>query len=393
MKIIFIDAVQNFGGASKSTLELAKRLINEKNEVLVVDYWGCCAHYISQCIKDNIPYEVLDYRKEPIILSDKGTFNKIINYIKYLKINLEYKKKLQKIIKGFKPDLVSVHGTKTLAILSKSKEYKIAFFARGWFLPKTFGILERSLLKSKVDLYLSVSQATRHMVYVSGLAPLENIYVITGAIEQDKIKSLQSLNNSLQPWFKEKEGSREFILMHCGSFIETKGQHVALEVLKKLLYANQRVKLVLVGMITPSSSSKLYYDSILNYIKENKLESNVDILLNESDVLKYYRNIDLLLHPSYSEGLPRVVLESMSFGKPVVANAVGGVIDVVINNYTGYLCNFNAIDEYVFVIKNLIADKNKYEFLSKNAASLIEMSYTNKNQVSEFMKVQNYLKG
>lgn len=392
MKIIFIDAVQNFGGASKSTLELAKRLINEKNEVLVVDYWGCCVPYISQCVKDNIPYQVLDYRNKPIILSDKVAFNKIINYIKYFKKNLDYKKKLQKIIKGFEPDLVSVHGTKTLAILSKSKEYKIAFFARGWFLPETFGILDRSLLKSKVDLYLSVSQATRHMVYVSGLAPLERIFVIAGAIEEDKIKSLQSLNSSLQPWFREKEGSREFILMHCGSFMETKGQHVALEVLKKLLYANQMVKLVLVGMITPSSSSKLYYDSILNYIKENKLESNVHIILNESNVLEYYRNIDLLIHPSYSEGLPRVVLESMAFGKPVVANAVGGVIDVVINNYTGYLCNFNAIDEYVFVIQNLIADKNKYEFFSKNAASLIEMSYTIRNQVSEFTKVQNYLK-
>ena len=125
----------------------------------------------------------------------------------------------------------------------------------------------------------------------------------------------------------------------------------------------------------------------------NELESNVDILINESEVLKHYSKVDVLLHPSYSEGLPRVVLEAMAFGKPVVANAVGGVIDIVINNFTGFLCNFNAINEYVVVIQNLIADKDLYEFVSKNAVSLIEKSYTIENQVAEFTKVENLLKG
>jgi glycosyltransferase involved in cell wall biosynthesis len=389
MKIIFVDAVQNFGGASKSTLELANRLINIKNEVLIIDFWGCCKPYIEKCIHENIPYQILDPRSKPIMLSNSGILKKIYSYIKYIKTNHDYKRKMHKIITLFKPNLIIVNNTKTLAILNKSNEYKIVFFARGWFLPDSFGFLERFLFKNVVDKYICISQATRHMVFASGFAPLGDIFVISSAIEMDRINALLALNDGLTPWFKSAERSRDFVIMHCGSFIESKGQHIVLDIFKKLLDRGENVKLLLVGMVTPAISSKKYYDLIINKIKEKSLDSNIEIVLNESDVLMMYKNIDLLIHPSYSEGLPRVVLEAMAFGKPVVGNPVGGIIDLVINNYTGYLCNFNAVDEYVNIIQNLIADKDEYEFVSKNASALIEKNYTIKHQVSEFMKLEN----
>jgi glycosyltransferase involved in cell wall biosynthesis len=388
MKIIFLEAVQNFGGSSKSTLELAKRLIDENNEVLVVDFWGCCEPYIKQCEKENVPYKLIDPREKPILLSKKGKIDKIINYIAYLKTNQEYKRKLQKIIAQFKPDLISVNNTKTLAILKSSKNYKIAYFSRGWFLPNTFGYIDKRLLKSLVDIYLCVSQATRQMVFASGLASLNDIYVVQGAISQERIYNSLVSNEELLPWHKEGQNSRDFVIMHCGSFIETKGQHVALEVLKRLVNADERVKLLLIGMITPASTSKNYYDSILHSIRENKLESKVEIVLNQSDVLKYFRKVDVLIHPSYSEGLPRVALEAMAFGKPVIANAVGGITDVVIDNFTGFLTNFNAVDEYKEIIQSLIRNKKKYEFFSENASCLINNNYAVENQMNAFMKFQ-----
>ncbi|MCG2419775.1 glycosyltransferase family 4 protein [Aequorivita sp. F47161] len=389
MKIIFLEAVHNFGGSSKSTLELAKRLIDEKNEVLVVDFWGCCEPYILQCKKENVPYQIIDPRNKPIMLNDKGRLNILINYIRYLKKNQEYKKNLQKIILEFKPDLISVNNTKTLAILKSSKSYKIAYFARTWFLPNTFGYVERRLLKKLADVFLAVSQATRQMVFASGYATLGNIYVIPNAIEINKIKPLLKTNEAVLPWHKVQDNSREFILMHCGSFRKIKGQLVVLEVLNKLIDKGEKVKLLLIGMVSHSVTSKNYYNSILEYINEHELEPYIDIVINESDVLAYYTMSDMLIHPSYSEGLPRVILEAMAFGKPVAANAVGGVTDFISDNYTGFLTNFNAVDEYVEVIQKLVNEKKQYEFISKNAYAMIKKNYTNKNQVRAFMKIEH----
>jgi glycosyltransferase involved in cell wall biosynthesis len=46
---------------------------------------------------------------------------------------------------------------------------------------------------------------------------------------------------------------------------------------------------------------------------------------------------DVAVHSSLREGLPRVVLEALAVGTPLVATAVGGVPDVVTDGVTGLL--------------------------------------------------------
>ena len=55
------------------------------------------------------------------------------------------------------------------------------------------------------------------------------------------------------------------------------------------------------------------------------------------DLDSYIPAFDLLALPSYTEGLPNIVLESLAAGVPVVATAVGGVPEVVQDGISGYL--------------------------------------------------------
>jgi len=56
-----------------------------------------------------------------------------------------------------------------------------------------------------------------------------------------------------------------------------------------------------------------------------------------SDVNKYYPSFDLFVLPSFTEGLPTVVLESYASGVPVVATAVGGTPEAVADGVDGFL--------------------------------------------------------
>lgn len=66
--ILFLEAVQNFGGARISTLELAKRL-NGEYPVSIVDFYGSCFPFVRAASESGIKLEILDQRNDPYIIN------------------------------------------------------------------------------------------------------------------------------------------------------------------------------------------------------------------------------------------------------------------------------------------------------------------------------------
>jgi glycosyltransferase involved in cell wall biosynthesis len=54
-------------------------------------------------------------------------------------------------------------------------------------------------------------------------------------------------------------------------------------------------------------------------------------------VARYYQAADLYLHPTRADTFPTTVLEALACGIPVVASAVGGIPEQVVEGQTGYL--------------------------------------------------------
>lgn len=96
-----------------------------------------------------------------------------------------------------------------------------------------------------------------------------------------------------------------------------------------------------------------------------------------SEVMEFYQAnpVDLFLNVSSSEGLPVSIMESMSFGIPVIATDVGGTSEIVLDNITGYLINENFdIDSVANMICNFIdeQDSDKILQLRKNCRKMWE---------------------
>jgi len=61
---------------------------------------------------------------------------------------------------------------------------------------------------------------------------------------------------------------------------------------------------------------------------------------------------------SIHEGLPRVVLQTMAAGKPVVATAVNGTPEAVKQGVTGYLTQPHAIPEMADALAKILSNKS-----------------------------------
>lgn len=106
-------------------------------------------------------------------------------------------------------------------------------------------------------------------------------------------------------------------------------------------------------------------------VKENIRNSKYNdriILLGprpNAEVQRYYAGADVFVNPSYSEGFPRVVIEAMSAGLPVVVTDVGGTKDILPKEQKEYLIDKDDIDLFKEKTIELCCSPEKCAKLSK----------------------------
>jgi len=168
-----------------------------------------------------------------------------------------------------------------------------------------------------------------------------------------------------------------FRILFVGRLVERKGVEYLLEAIKLLKdREGLSVRLTVVG----EGNKKEY---LLEKKRKLKLYDKDVIfkgMISEQELIRQYQLCDIFVLPAIidstgdTEGLGVVLLEAMSFGKPVIASRVGGIVDIVKDNKTGILVNEKSPSELAQAIKYLIENpeekrrlsKKGYEFQKKN---------------------------
>lgn len=95
----------------------------------------------------------------------------------------------------------------------------------------------------------------------------------------------------------------------------------------------------------------------------------------KNDILK---KSQLMILPSYNEGLPISILEALSIGMPVISTDVGSISEAVINEYNGYLFNPGCVEELAKLIIKIVNDKQAWRKLSLNAQDIASREFSEK---------------
>lgn len=166
----------------------------------------------------------------------------------------------------------------------------------------------------------------------------------------------------------QSEGKK--IILFVGNLINTKRPDILLEALGHVKVEECNAVLIIIGKGPKEVEVKVKAKQF------NLLEGKDLISLGEvrhEKVLFWMKEADLLVLTSENEGLPGVVLESLSLGTPVVATAVGGVPEVVLDGVNGFLCQKNDSKDVAVHILEALAyswDPNKIK------ASVKDYSWT-----------------
>lgn len=107
---------------------------------------------------------------------------------------------------------------------------------------------------------------------------------------------------------------------------------------------------------------------------------------------EYLNELKLLVLPSYSEGLPDIVMEAMSCGVVVVATPVGGVPDLIMDGDTGFILEDNSPE---CIARNIIRalEHPGLDEIATKARNFIEQEYSYEIMVGKYRQALDEVVG
>jgi len=104
-----------------------------------------------------------------------------------------------------------------------------------------------------------------------------------------------------------------------------------------------------------------------NLVQERGLEGKVELAGNQPDMPAWLSKMDVFVLPSWVEGLPTVILESMACQTPVIATDIPGTRELVRDGQTGWLVQPGSVEQISEAVKRAFSQREAYASIQAQA--------------------------
>lgn len=343
MKILIVITRSELGGAQTVVLQLANTLCQE-HEVVLVAGEG-----------DGKMWELVDERVTQERIPELQRAISIKN-------DLIAAYKLRKIYRKYRPDVVHLHSSKA-------------------------GVLGRLIFPAKRVVYTVHGFDSIRLAFRKFL-PLERLLqhrtkAIVGVSNYDH-------NNLLSERIKKNVSTiyNGICRPDCGTIKDTQ------------VFDKYNKVVLTIARLNPPKDPQLFID-VARLLPQygfiwignqeevtqfGEIPHNCHFLGNIVNAGAYCSKADIFMLPSNYEGLPMVIIEAMSFGKPVVASDVGGVSEIVRNDQNGYTLKNNA-KEFADKIEYILCNKDVYDRFSHKSQEIYSSELTVDKMVNGYLNL------
>jgi len=370
----------NVGGIERVVYEQCKRLMQKKFEPIVVTH----RNYTNKnYVFDGIRVQCYD----SVNIGFRLGIPYAIPYISSFKTFLESVKS---------SDLIHVHGHPYLSSLLAAKiakrygkplvltqhntfiEYENSLWDHvEWLNDYAIG---KQVLK-EADKIVVVSNATGNYVLSLGADP-EKIRVLHNGVDVNRFRPLTGVKDEMRKKLGISKDSSAVLTVR--RLVYKNGIDTLIESAKKAIKKNPRLVFLVVGK-GPD------FEKVKEKIEELGMQENFRLtgFISDEGLPFYYNVADFFVLPSKSgEGLPLVALEAMACGVPVIATNVGGISEVIKEDY-GKLVPPNSPDSLAEAI--LEFSHRELSTLKKDLRAMIEQNYSWDKNVEKLVKIYEEL--
>ncbi len=370
---LLIDVMHALGGAERQILELAKNIDKSKYQLIV----GCLSSKDSLLREiEVLGVKIISFKVKRIY--DLFGINQGLKFVKFLK-----QEKIDILITyHFGSDIWgTIFGRLARVPVIISNRRDMGFWKK-WYHNLAYKLINRFMNKVIV-----VSEAVKQAVMKLEGLNSDKIVVIKNGVDLSYFATSGN-KHTIRSSLGIDENS--FVIGCVGNIKNVKGQEYLIKALAEVRKAFTNLKCIFIGAGHVKEAT-----TIMNYVHTYGVNDLCLFLGKRNDISNLLSIMDICVLPSLSEGLSNTLLEYMAEGKPVVATAVGGNVEVIRDKINGLLvqkANAEALAEkIIYLLKN----KEERERLGlqakedvRNGFTIEKMAQKYENLFAELIKMR-----
>jgi glycosyltransferase involved in cell wall biosynthesis len=178
----------------------------------------------------------------------------------------------------------------------------------------------------EADKIITVSNATKEYVLTLGAKP-EKIKVVYNGVDLERFRPMDAKRVEMRKKLGISQNSTVFLTVR--RLVYKNGIDTLIECANIAVKKNPKITFLVVGKGPDQSNVQMRAEQL-------GIENNFKLtgFVKDQELPFYYNAADFFVLPSKSgEGLPLVALEAMACGLPVIATNVGGISEILMENY------------------------------------------------------------
>ncbi|MDC3168210.1 glycosyltransferase family 4 protein [Prochlorococcus sp. AH-716-D22] len=298
---------------------------------------------------------------------------------------------LYKIYKKYKPRIVHhftikscLYGSLIARIINKSFVVNSITGLGHLFLTRNF---KNSLLKILlIPFYKFALNYKNSYLLFQNKSDLK-IYKDLSLLKENRNKVIRGSGINSNYFSKDleiKPKNKEPIILFPARIIKEKGIIELLKACSNLWNNNKKFKLKIVGSFDKGNRSFLTKETIYSLISH---PNKIDFLGHVKNMRKIYSESDIVVLPSWREGISMSILEAGSMECPIITTNVPGCRDIVEHGISGLLVPEKDPKSLELALDLLIKNKNFGKYLGKNIRKRVIKYFDQKLIVRETMEI------
>lgn len=359
----FFDFNLHLGGAQIGTISLCSRLRDSGSVVIIYDAYGKDFKYLQLIEENNIGFRVVLPEAREVYVGGRNVVHRLGRALFQLPGFARLVLRLRRNFSADNVEVVWVNNIKSLVFVylaSLGLGVKRVLYHRGWAQEKDIAQPYRWVIRMACDALIGHSAAT--VANLQRMFPEKKVLYVPNAvqIDYDRITAAKQKVRSDERW-------KFVVILPAARPVKEKGHDVAVRALLELKRRGiDGVKLIFPGDL-PVSDSGEFVESLTRFIEENGLSEHVEFIGWVDGIAALLAECDVAILPSHTEGFPRVVIEAMLVGTPVIATPVGGVPEAIIHKETGLIVGIDDFIELANSIETLFVDRELRDALAERA--------------------------